>query len=166
MLDLFSIEEFKPIKEGIRCHTCLKFNVILHASDIWVVEDDNFVKLAIPKVDGCFLIDRIFSGSLLREEDYEIIDACESYEECEEWVGINKTSVAIINALIEYLLLTENKKLVRKPLLDILRTLSEKDVVGVPVEMEMSNKDIREQFLIESKNYSIMEAVRRKIHDT
>ena len=166
MLDLISIEEIKPIKDDIRCRTCLKFNTILHASDIWEIKDNNFVRLEIPTVSSCHLIENICKGSLLRLEDYEIIEACDKYALSGDWPGINKTFITIINGIIEYLYIVENKTFDRETILVIAKTLDDKTVSSTSAEAEVNNKDIRTQFQIEFQNYKIMEAVRSGVHDT
>ena len=166
MLDLVSIDEIKPIKEDIRCRGCLKFNTILHASDVWQIEDDGFVRITLPTVSSCFLIDKICKGSILRDEDYEIIDACEGYEECNGWDGINKTFIAVVQGIIDYLILTENKKLNRTTIVNIAKGLDHFAVVQIKLEEEEENTIIQNQFGVERANFGLMEAVRSRVNDT
>jgi len=166
MLDLVSLDEIKPIKDDIRCRTCLKFNTILHASDVWKVEEDNFVRIALPEVKSCFLTDKICKGLLLREEDYETIDACTSYEESGEWDGINKTFINVVQGLINYLILTENKEYNKETIMGAAKRLNNITVVTPNIEEEEKNTSIMSQFGAERSNYEIMEAVRREMNDS
>ena len=166
MLDLLAIEDIKPLKEDIRCRGCLKFNTILHASDVWQIEDEKFVRITLPVVDSCFLIDKICKGSILREEDYEIIDACEAYEECSGWDGINKSFIVVVQGIVDYLILTENKEFDKAIIVEIAKGLEQLSVAPFKLEEEEKNKFMRKQFGVERMNFGLMEAVRSRVNDT
>jgi hypothetical protein len=166
MLDLLSIEEIKPIKDDVRCRTCVTFSTIVHASDIWQIEDDKFVRIDVPIVESCHLVDLICKGSIIRTEDYVIIDGCSKYVQSEEWDGISKTFINIITSLIDYLILTENKEFDKLFIMEIAKTLESTSVANVSKTEEVENKDLREQFKAEARNYDMMEAVRSLVYDT
>jgi len=166
MLDLVSLGEIKPLKEDIRCRTCLIFNTILHASDVWEIVEDKFVRITLPAVDSCLLIDKICAGATIREEDYEKIVSCDGYEYCDAWEGINKIFITLIQGIINYLSLTDNKEYSKEIIFDVAKTLDHTCVANVDESVEKENKDIRNQFVIELRNYDIMESVRSALNDT
>jgi len=166
MLDLVSIDEIKPLKEDFRCRSCLKFNTILHASDVWQIEGEKFVRITLPVVDSCFLIDKICKGSVLRVEDYEMIAACEAYEECDGWDGINKTFITVVQGIINYLILTENKEFNKMTIVETAKGLEQLSVSPFKLEEEEKNKSMRKQFGVERMNFGLMEAVRSRVNDT
>ena len=166
MLDLIALEDIKPIREDIRCRGCLKFKVLIHASDVWQIENDKFVRIAPLVVDSCFFTNKICKGLLLREEDYETIDACTKYEECSEWEGVSKSFISLIQGLINYLIFTENKEYDKAVVMKIAMGLKQTTVVLPLLDEEEKNKHISEQFGVERMNYDLMEAVRSRVNDT
>lgn len=158
-----SLRDFQFFDEetkGILCETCIVKQIIENAdASHWPGENGKWSHF-VPDVEesDCILVQRLLTGTMLRDDDKENLKTCEKYLPQIAWAGLRKSETVIIQELYEFIFLSMGLK----PNIDALintfqevrRTKTGRITIPTP------GMDITTQFGFERANYNLLALVR------
>lgn len=163
MSDSKSLRDFQFFDEGVEgilCKTCIVKQIIENAdASHWPGADGKW-SYYVPDVEesDCILIQRLLTGTMLRDDDKERLKTCEKYLPQIVWGGLRKSETVIIRELFEFIFLSMGLK---PDMNDLIETFQEiRQTKTGRIVTPTPGIDITTQFGFERANYNLLALVR------
>ena len=160
MLTLKSIDEITLFSKEARCQSCFILQMLHYITDCYVLQDGKFVRMEIPEVPDCHLVERIFNGAELVDDDYAAFVGCEVFTPAITWKGVKKNFVDIIERMREFVSLSTGITPSNETLYQAVISIKNRTIVSLKGKVSLNLKD---QFLAEYYNYGLFKKVRSTV---
>lgn len=158
-----SLRDFQFLDEGARgilCETCIVKQIIENAdASHWPGEKGKWAHF-VPDVDGsdCILVQRLLTGTMLRDDDKERLKTCDKFLPQIAWAGLRKSETVIIQELFEFVFLSTGLKPDTDALINIFQEVRQTKTGRIVIPTP--GTDITTQFGFERANYNLLALVR------
>lgn len=155
-----SIDEITLFSKEARCQSCFILQMLHYITDCYVLQNEKFVRMEIVEVPDCHLVERIFRGAELTDDDYTAFADCMVFIPAITWNGVNKNFVDIIEKMREFVRLSTGIIPSNETLYQAVISIKNRTVDTLKGKEPTS---LENQFLAEYYNYSLFKKVRNTV---
>jgi len=160
MLTLKSIDEITLFSKEARCQSCFIFQMLHYITDCYVLRDGEFVRMEFEELPDCHLVERIFSGAELVDDDYTTFENCAVFVPAIMWNGVKKDFVDVIEKMREFISLSVGLSASNEVLYQAAISIKNRNIISLKGKEPTGLKD---QFLAEYYNYNLFRKVRNTV---
>lgn len=155
-----SIDEITLFSKEARCQSCFILQMLHYITDCYVLRDGEFTRMEFREVPDCHLVERIFTGAELVDDDYTAFEGCTAFVPAIMWDGVKKDFVSIIEKMREFISLSTGLSPSNEVLYKASISIKNRNVVSLKGKEPTGLKD---QFLSEFHNYALFKKVRNTV---
>lgn len=160
MLALKSVDEITLFSREARCQSCFILQMLHYITDCYTLQDGKFVRMEFGEAPDCHLVERIFNGAELVDDDYSAFESCTAFIPAITWKGVKKNFVDVIEKMKEFISLSTGLLTSNETLYQAVVSIDDRNVVSLKGKEPTNLKD---QFLEEYYNYDLFKKVRNTI---
>lgn len=160
MLTLKSIDEITLFSKEARCQSCFILQMLHYITDCYVLQDGKFIRMELAEVPDCHLVERVFNGAELNDDDYTAFVGCTVFIPAIKWNGVKKNFVDVIGKMREFVSLSTGISASNEALYQAVISIKNRTIITLKSKEPTGLQD---QFLEEYHNYDLFKKVRNTV---